>query len=68
MAETRALEALMFKPSASDYSAPDFKVVDERKVNYFRWLGWFLLVAESTIRDQGIEDVRRDDESRFGPR
>jgi hypothetical protein len=60
--DPRPLEALMFRPSRADAGAPDFRVVDERKVNYFRWLGWFLLAKESDVRFADLDDVRREDE------
>jgi hypothetical protein len=62
--ERRDLDALMFKPSKKPDGPPEFRTVDERRVNYYRWLGWYLLAKESDVRYADVEDVRKEDESR----
>jgi hypothetical protein len=41
-----------------------FNVVPVDKIEYWRWMGWYLLANERDIRQADIEDVRRSDEDR----
>jgi hypothetical protein len=54
----------MFRPPAHD-AAPNFKVCDVGKIEYYRWLGWFLLASEEDIRMADLDDTRRADENKW---
>jgi hypothetical protein len=41
-----------------------FNVVPVEKLEYWRWMGWYLLAYVRDIRQADIEDVRRSDEER----
>lgn len=43
---------------------PEFRSVPCGLINYYRWLGWFLICDS---RDLELDDVRREDESRGRP-
>lgn len=62
---TSLADALMVKvqPDGST-SPPQFKVVASEHVNYYRWLGYILLIDERDVRRADIDDTRRADEER----
>lgn len=41
-----------------------FHVVPVDKLEFWRWMGWYVLANERDIRQADIEDVRRSDEDR----
>lgn len=56
-------DALMVWPPKGD-EPPDFLVVPDADIGYWRWRGAILLISERDVRRADIDDVRREDESR----
>lgn len=66
MTAVRALDVLMFLPDMHGDGPPAFIVVAEGSIAFWAQLGWIVLAKERDVRYADIEDVRREDEQRWG--
>jgi hypothetical protein len=62
-ARRKPLTALMFKVSPTN-NAPVFYWPDEEDIEFWRRMGWHLLITERDVRFADLDDVREDDETR----
>jgi hypothetical protein len=59
------IDALMYRMVPTDPSCVCILRVEASSIAFWQKLGWTKLISERDVRHNDIEDVRRDDETRW---